>query len=110
MLLTVFLAIIFCGAITLLLIAAVAFIQDKKFFSSAPKEALEVMVPRDRELFCGARAMGWTLMILSILMILAWMDTSRAETGSSQTMKSGFSESARAIPTTCRIPPSSSCG
>ena len=31
MLLTVFLAIIFCGAITLLLIAAVAFIQDKKF-------------------------------------------------------------------------------
>ncbi len=70
MLLTVFLAIIFCGAITLLLIAAVAFVQDKKFFSSAPKEALEVMVPRDRELFCGARAMGWTLMILSILMIL----------------------------------------
>ena len=70
MLLTVFLAIIFCGAITLLLIAAVAFIQDKKFFSSAPKEALEVMVPKDTELFCGARAMGWVLMILSILMIL----------------------------------------
>ena len=70
MLLTVFLAIIFCGAITLLLIAAVAFIQDKKFFSSAPKEALEVMVPKDTELFCGARAMGWVLMINSILMIL----------------------------------------
>ena len=70
MLLTVFLAIIFCGAITLLLIAAVAFIQDKKFFSSAPKEALEVFVPRDRELFCGARAMGWVLLILGVLMIL----------------------------------------
>ena len=70
MLLTVFLAIIFCGAITLLLIAAVAFIQDKKFFSSAPKEALEVFVPRDRELFYGARAMGWVLLILGVLMIL----------------------------------------
>ena len=69
MLLTLFLAIIFCGAITLLLIAAVAFVQDKKFFSSAPKEALEVFVPRNRELFYGARAMGWALMILSALMI-----------------------------------------
>ena len=70
MLLTVFLAIIFCGAITLLLISAVAFIQDRKFFSSAPKEALEVLVPREKELFYGARAMGWVLLILAVLMIL----------------------------------------
>ncbi len=70
MLLTVLLAIIFCGAITLLLISAVAFVQDRKFFSSAPKEALEVFVPRDKELFYGARAMGWVLLILSVLMIL----------------------------------------
>ena len=39
MLLTVFLAIVFCGAITILLISAVAYVQDKRFFSSAPKEA-----------------------------------------------------------------------
>lgn len=70
MLLTVFLAIIFCGAITLLLISAVAFIQDRKFFSSAPKEALEVLVPREKELFYGARSMGWVLLILAVLMIL----------------------------------------
>ena len=38
MLLTVFLAVVFCGAITLLLISAVAFVQDNRFFSSAPKE------------------------------------------------------------------------
>ena len=61
MILTVFLAIIFCGAITLMLISAVAFVQDKKFFSSAPKEALEVFVPREKELFYGARTMGWVL-------------------------------------------------
>lgn len=70
MLLTIFLAVVFCGAITLLLIAAVAFIQNTKFFSSAPKEAQEVLIPRDKELFYGARTIGWTLMVFSILMIL----------------------------------------
>ena len=68
--LTVFLAIVFCAAITLLLISAVAFIQNKRFFSSAPKEALEVLKPRNEELFYGARTMGWVLMIISILTIL----------------------------------------
>ena len=70
MLLTVFLAIVFCGAITLLLISAVAFVQDNRFFSSAPREAQEILKPRDEELFYGARAMGWVLIILSVLMIL----------------------------------------
>ena len=70
MLLTIFLAIVFCAAITILMISAVAFVQDKKFFSSAPKEAQEVIKPRNEELFYGARAMGWVLMIISILVIL----------------------------------------
>ena len=70
MFLTVFLAIVFCAAMALMLISAVAFIQDNKFFSSAPKEAREVLIQRDHELFYGARAIGWTLFIISILMIL----------------------------------------
>ena len=70
MLLTVFLSIVFCAAITLMLLSAVAFIQDKKFFSSAPKEAQEVLLQRDNELFYGARTIGWTLIVFSILMIL----------------------------------------
>ena len=70
MFLTLFLAIVFCGAITLLLISAVAFVQDTRFFSSAPKEAREVLKPRTEELFYGARTMGWVLMIISVLMIL----------------------------------------
>ena len=70
MLLTIFLAVVFCAAITLMLFSAVAFIQDKKFFSSAPKEAQEVIEPRTEELFYGARPIGWTLMGFSILMIL----------------------------------------
>ena len=70
MLLTVFLSIVFCAAITLMLLSAVAFIQNKKFFSSAPKEAQKVLLPREGELFYGARTIGWTLMMFSILMIL----------------------------------------
>lgn len=70
MLLTVFLAVVFCAAITLMLLSAVAFIQDKRFFSSAPKEAQELLKPREQELFYGARTIGWTLMVFSILLIL----------------------------------------
>lgn len=70
MFLTVFLAVVFCAAITILLISAVAFVQDQRFFSSAPKEAREVIKPRDNELFYGARAMGWVMIVISILMIL----------------------------------------
>ncbi|MCR4991168.1 MAG: hypothetical protein K6A38_09940 [Lachnospiraceae bacterium] len=70
MFLTIFLAIVFCAAISIMLLSAVAFIRDKKFFSSAPKEAREAVIPRPDELFYGARAIGWTLMIFSFLMIL----------------------------------------
>ncbi len=70
MLLTVFLSIVFCAAMALMLLSAVAFIQDNKFFSSAPEEVRKVIVQRDKELFCGARKIGWTLMIICILMVL----------------------------------------
>ena len=37
MLLTIFLAIVFCAAMALMLISCVAFIQDNRSFSSAPR-------------------------------------------------------------------------
>ena len=70
MLLTIFLAIVFCAAMALMLISCVAFIQDNKFFGSAPKEARDVIIQKEHELFYGARAIGWTLFIISVLMIL----------------------------------------
>ena len=70
MLLTVFLAIVFCAAMALMLLSAVAFIQDNRFFSSAPKEVREVIIQKDKELFCGARKIGWTLMTVGVLMVL----------------------------------------
>ena len=70
MLLTVFLAVVFCAAITLMLISAVTMIQNEKFLSSAPKEALELLKPRNEEAFSGAWKMGWVLMTISVLLIL----------------------------------------
>ena len=70
MLLTLFLTIVFCAAFAMMLFSVVAFIQEKKFFSSAPKEFQPVIQERPTELFTGARAIGWTLFIMSWLMLL----------------------------------------
>src|SRR6266566_1962206 len=43
-------------------------------------------------------------------MIWAWIETSSADTASSQTMKEGFRANARAMPMRCRCPPENSCG
>ena len=69
MLLTLFLAIVFCSAFAMMLFSVIAFIQDKKFFSSAPKEFQPLIKDRPNELFVGARAIGWTLFIMSWLML-----------------------------------------
>ena len=70
---TIFLIVVFCVAIAMMLFSAVAFIQDKKFFSSAPKEAQVVIEERTEELFPGARAIGWTFFVLSLLMAFGVM-------------------------------------
>ena len=48
MLLTIFLAIVFCAAMALMLLSAVTFIQDNRLFSSAPKAAREVIIQKDK--------------------------------------------------------------
>lgn len=51
----------------LILYAGVGFIQDKRFFSSAPKENLAV-IPDKKERFPGAHIIGWVLGVVAILM------------------------------------------
>lgn len=51
----------------LILYAGVGFIQDKRFFSSAPKENLAV-IPDKKERFPGAHVIGWMLGVAAILM------------------------------------------
>ena len=50
------------AALSLIYLSVVIFIQDRRFFSSAPKEIQAVIKPRTEELFRGARAMGWVLL------------------------------------------------
>ena len=61
MLLTIILAVVMMAGLFLMLWGAVGFVQNKKFFSSAPKEALKVIQPKEerfkgqpdrRVLFC----------------------------------------------------------
>ncbi len=54
----------------LMLWAAVGFIQDKKFFTSAPKD-IQNAVQVHAERFKGQHVLGWVLMILALLLMLA---------------------------------------
>ncbi len=65
---TIILSIILMLGLFLMLIAGVAFIQDKKYFTSAPKDIQEAILPRE-ERFPGAHALGWGLMILSLILM-----------------------------------------
>lgn len=53
----------------LILYGAVGFIQDKRFFSSAPKENL-ALIPDKKERFRGAHIIGWIIEIIAILIFI----------------------------------------
>lgn len=64
----ILLVVIICG-VFLMLWAGVAFIQDKKYFSSAPKDVQEAIQPRE-ERFHGAHAVGWMLMAIAAVLVI----------------------------------------
>lgn len=66
MLLTLLLSIMMMVGLFVLLLSGVALIQDKRFFTSAPKEVYEAVQPRN-ERFRGARALGYVIVILAFL-------------------------------------------
>lgn len=53
----------------LVLYGAVGFIQDKRFFASAPKENLEA-IPDRKERFRGAHALGWAIETVAVLLFI----------------------------------------
>ena len=66
MLLTLLLALVFILAVCLLLYAAVALIQDRRFFTSAPKD-IQAAAHDHPERFPGAHVLGWKLAVVSLL-------------------------------------------
>lgn len=53
----------------LLLYGGVGFIQNKRFFSSAPKENLAV-IPEKKERFRGAHMIGWFIVVSAFLIFI----------------------------------------
>ena len=69
MLLTLLLALVFILAVCALLYAAVVLIQDRRFFTSAPKD-IQAAAIEHPERFPGAHALGWSLAIISMLLMI----------------------------------------
>ena len=69
MIITELSTIILMVAYFLLLYAAVGLIQDKRLFSSAPKEILDVILDK-KERFHGAHTVGWLMAGLAVLMFI----------------------------------------
>ncbi|MGN0657665.1 MAG: hypothetical protein ACI4KR_12835, partial [Ruminiclostridium sp.] len=62
---TLILSLVLMAALFALLWAAVALIQSKKFFSSAPKDIQEAVLEHD-ERFPGARILGWVIGVICL--------------------------------------------
>ena len=67
---TIFATLMIFLAYFLVLYGAVGFIQDKRFFSSAPKENLAA-IPDRKERFRGAHVVGWMIEGIAILLFPA---------------------------------------
>lgn len=65
---TIILSIVMMAGLFLMLWSAVGFIQNKRFFTSAPKAAQEVIQPKDAR-FRGQHAIGWLMMILALVLM-----------------------------------------
>ena len=69
MLLTLLLALVFILAVCALLCATVVLIQDRRFFTTAPKD-IQAAAIEHPERFPGAHALGWVLAIISMLLMI----------------------------------------
>ncbi len=53
----------------LLLLGGVGFIQDKKFFSSAPQQVRDLVPASGPERFPGQRAVGWGIIVIAFALM-----------------------------------------
>ena len=63
---TLILSLILMVALFLMIYAAVALVQSKKLFGSAPKD-IQAAITEHKERFPGARLLGWKLLIIAVL-------------------------------------------
>lgn len=70
MAITIVMAVMVMAAYFLLLYGAVGFVQDKRFFSSAPKENLDAIPDKKEERFHGAHIVGWIIIAIALLLFV----------------------------------------
>jgi len=70
MTMTLILSIMMMAGLFLMLLGGVGFIQDKRFFSSAPKEVLAVVPESKPERFAGQHAVGWIMIVISLALMI----------------------------------------
>ena len=85
MLVTIIASVMIMAAYFLILYRGVGFVQDKRFFSSAPKENLAA-ISDTKERFRGAHIVGWIIIAIALLLfagaaVLAAWDGVRNEFG-----------------------------
>ncbi len=68
--LTLLLSLVLILALCLLLFAAVVLIQDKRLFTTAPKD-IQAAAKEHPEPFRGAHIMGWKLAVISLLLMIS---------------------------------------
>ena len=66
---TLILSLALMAAFFLMLFAAVALVQDRRLFKSAPKD-IQAAILEHKEPFRGARVIGWILLIIAVLTLL----------------------------------------
>ena len=69
MLVTVVLSLVMMASLFLMLYAAVALVQDKRLFTSAPKDIQAAVQPKE-ERFPGAHFLGWFLLVFAVLLFV----------------------------------------
>jgi len=70
MIITIVLSLMMMLGLFLMLWGAVGFLQKKKFFSSAPKEAIEVTPEIKPERFKGQRVVGYVMIVFSFIFMI----------------------------------------
>jgi len=70
MVLTLVLSVMMMAGLFLMLLGGVGFIQDKRFFSSAPKEVLAVVPESKAERFAGQHVLGWLMIVISLALVI----------------------------------------
>ena len=69
MLLTILLSFVLMLSLFLLIVIAVGLIQDKRLFTTAPKD-IRAAAKEHRERFPGAHALGWLLAVICLIMMI----------------------------------------